>query len=211
MPPTPSLHRDEIVDAAIAIIERDGVDGLSMRRLAAEVGSKPMTLYHYVDGKPALMRLVLTEVAARIPWVRPSGPPRERMIAVAIDMFDKLAEIPWIVPILLEGKTIGVPALALNDTFISAAYELGVDELAAVSLWRSIWYLVAGELGWRDTVARRGPGEKSWHATIDPAELVDVPTIADLLPRFADHAANYCVRDAVTAQIDGVLTRLSPG
>ncbi|MEP9390703.1 MULTISPECIES: TetR/AcrR family transcriptional regulator [Gordonia] len=211
MPPAPSLTRDAIVDAAILIIERDGVDGLSMRRLAAELGSKPMTLYNYVANKTELLQLVLTEVAARIPWVRPDGPPRDRMIDVAVGMYDELARISWIVPILRDGTTVGAPALVLADTFVEAALELGVDEVEAMSAWRAVWYIVASELQWQDTLARRTPGEKSWHQTIDPADLVDVPTIARLLPHLPEYAAQFRVRDAVSAQVDGVLARASRG
>lgn len=75
MPPVPSLSRDEIVDAAIRIIGAEGVDKLSMRRLATELDSKPMTLYHYVDNKAALLQLVLER------WPRASrgrDPPARR-------------------------------------------------------------------------------------------------------------------------------------
>ncbi|MGX7694749.1 TetR/AcrR family transcriptional regulator [Gordonia polyisoprenivorans] len=209
MPPAPSLQRDDIVDAAIRLIERDGVEGLSMRRLASELGSKPMTLYNYVDNKSELLQLVLTEVAARIPWTRPEGPPRERMITVAVDMYNELAAISWIVPILREGTTVGAPALVLADTFVSAAVELGIDEVTAMSTWRSVWYIVASELQWQDTLARRRPGEKSWHQTIDPDLLTDVPTIARLLPHLIAYSREFRVRDAVAAQIDGVLSHLN--
>ncbi|AFA72148.1 putative transcriptional regulator, TetR family [Gordonia polyisoprenivorans VH2] len=208
MPPAPSLQRDDIVDTAIRIIERDGVDGLSMRRLASELGSKPMTLYNYVDNKSALLQFVLTEVAARIPWSRPEGPPRERMITVAVDMYNELAAISWIVPILRQGTTIGAPAVVLADTFVSAAIELGIDDVTAMSTWRSVWYIVASELQWQDTLARRRPGEKSWHQTIDPDLLADMPTIARLLPHMVEYSREFRVRDAVAAQIDGVLAHL---
>lgn len=208
MPPAPSLHRDDIVNAAIGIIERDGVDGLSMRRLATELESKPMTLYHYVASKSELLQLVLTEVAARIPWSRPQGPPRERMIIVAVDMYNELAGISWIVPILRTGTTVGAPALILADTFVSAAIELGIDEVTAMSTWRAVWYIVASELQWQDVLARRAPDEQSWYQTIDPALLIDTPTIARLLPNLPEYSRAFRIRDAVAAQIDGVLAHI---
>ena len=60
MPAARSLHLDEIVEAAIRILEREGPDALSMRRLAVDLGTKPMTLYNYVPNKSALLGLALS-------------------------------------------------------------------------------------------------------------------------------------------------------
>ena len=46
-----SLNRTRIVDAAVSLLEHEGAAGLSMRRLAEVLDSKPMTLYHYVPNK----------------------------------------------------------------------------------------------------------------------------------------------------------------
>ncbi|UEA61618.1 TetR/AcrR family transcriptional regulator [Gordonia otitidis] len=211
MPAARSLHLDEIVEAAIRILEREGPDALSMRRLAVDLGTKPMTLYNYVPNKSALLGLALSEVAARIPWDAPSGAPRERMISVAVDMYEKMRGIGWLVPILRDGTTVGTPALALADTFLAAALELGMTPTAALSTWRSVWYLVASELQWQDTLSRRSAEEKSWFERIDATELDDYPTIRSLLPAWPRYSAGFDLRDAITAQVDGMLARHATG
>jgi len=64
-------------------------------------------MYHYVKGKDELLTLVLTEVAAQIPWQEPVGTPRQRLVTVVMDLYDRLREIPWIVPLLQTGTRIG--------------------------------------------------------------------------------------------------------
>lgn len=49
------LTRDQIIRAAIDLVERDGEAGLSMRRVAAELGASPMSLYNHVPNKAALL------------------------------------------------------------------------------------------------------------------------------------------------------------
>jgi AcrR family transcriptional regulator len=49
------LSRDAIVDAALALVDEDGLESLSMRRLAARLGVEAMSLYNHVDGKAALL------------------------------------------------------------------------------------------------------------------------------------------------------------
>ena len=61
-----SLSRTRIVDAALAMIDRDGVDAFSMRLLAAELGVTPMALYNHVGGKLELLRNVAGQVLAEI-------------------------------------------------------------------------------------------------------------------------------------------------
>jgi AcrR family transcriptional regulator len=53
--PRPPLNRDRVVDAALAIVDRDGLEGLTMRRLAAELGVEAMSLYHWFPNKAAIL------------------------------------------------------------------------------------------------------------------------------------------------------------
>ena len=56
------ITRDAVVDAAFSLVERTGVDGLSMRALADALGVQAPTIYWHAGGKPELLRLM----AARI-------------------------------------------------------------------------------------------------------------------------------------------------
>ena len=49
------LSRDLVLDAAVALVDRDGLDHLSMRKLGAALGVEAMTLYHYLPNKAALL------------------------------------------------------------------------------------------------------------------------------------------------------------
>ena len=53
--PTKTLNRDLIADTALDIVDREGVEALSMRRLAGELGVGTMTLYGYFRGKGELL------------------------------------------------------------------------------------------------------------------------------------------------------------
>ncbi len=56
------LTRDAIVDAALVLLEREGLQGLSMRRLAQELGSGAASLYWHVGGKEELLSLLLDRI-----------------------------------------------------------------------------------------------------------------------------------------------------
>lgn len=61
--PRPTLSLEQIVEAGIAIADADGLEGLSMRRLAVDLGMGTMSLYRYVPTKGDLLNLMLDHVA----------------------------------------------------------------------------------------------------------------------------------------------------
>lgn len=64
MPYPQQINREQILNTARAMIEVDGVDGLSLNRLAAKLGVKTPSLYRHVDGKTALLRALNDETVA---------------------------------------------------------------------------------------------------------------------------------------------------
>ena len=62
----PRLSRDAILDRALAIADADGVDALSVRRLARELGVTPMALYWHFENKEALLHALGDRLLAGI-------------------------------------------------------------------------------------------------------------------------------------------------
>ena len=61
---------DEIAAAALGIVDAEGVSALSMRSLAAALGTGPMTVYNYVPDKEGLEELVVAAVVAQVRLAR---------------------------------------------------------------------------------------------------------------------------------------------
>ena len=66
MTPRPPLSCDRIVDAAVRYVDHDCLDGLSMRRLGAELGVEAMSLYRYFPSKAALLGAVICRMLADV-------------------------------------------------------------------------------------------------------------------------------------------------
>jgi TetR/AcrR family tetracycline transcriptional repressor len=69
-----ALTRPRIVELALDIIDEDGLGALNMRRLAAEAGVKPMSLYHHFPNKRAILDAVSEKIAAAALGVSPPHP-----------------------------------------------------------------------------------------------------------------------------------------
>src|SRR4051794_24426918 len=71
--PQPALSREQIVRAAIAIADADGVQALTMRRLATDLGTAAMSLYRHVFNKEDLLDLMLDRAFGEIALPAHSG------------------------------------------------------------------------------------------------------------------------------------------
>ncbi|WP_230592119.1 mycofactocin system transcriptional regulator MftR2 [Rhodococcoides fascians] len=98
-----NLSEAEIVDAALRIVQVEGVDKLSMRRLSRELGASAMAPYYYVADKEALLDLVASAALSDINLpTTASGPWQERLRSVLDQIDEKLRTHPGIGELLLN-------------------------------------------------------------------------------------------------------------
>ncbi|TDC91050.1 TetR/AcrR family transcriptional regulator [Nonomuraea deserti] len=79
------LTLEEISSTALRLIDEGGVEGLSMRKLAAELNVNPMSLYHHVASKDALIRLICATIQQRVRIPPDDGTPwQDQLRALAV-------------------------------------------------------------------------------------------------------------------------------
>jgi AcrR family transcriptional regulator len=95
--PAAALSRDQIADTALAIADAEGIDAVSIRRLARELRSGAMSLYHYFDSRDELLELMADRIAAEmvVPGELP-GDWREALKAIATHSRGAFARHPWL-------------------------------------------------------------------------------------------------------------------
>nr|WP_277605795.1 TetR/AcrR family transcriptional regulator C-terminal domain-containing protein [Glycomyces sp. L485] len=94
--PRKGLTVDAVVNAAIAVADADGLEAVTMRRVAEPLGVATMTLYTYVPGKSELIVLMLDALYGAIERTEPAGRDwRERLATVARDNFAMYRAHPW--------------------------------------------------------------------------------------------------------------------
>ncbi|MEV5876123.1 TetR/AcrR family transcriptional regulator [Streptomyces sp. NPDC052101] len=205
------ISRTEILRTALRIVTDEGVDRLTMRRLASEIGSTPMALYHHVRDKEELLLLLLDDYAARN-LRRPSAPPtdpRERVIAAATAIHEVLADCPWVVEVLTADDLMSKSALWFVEQIVDGLTGSGLSLEAAVHGYRAIWYYTAGEIVIRATAARRREADDRptyrdrVFADLDPQQLPRLAAVAD---RWAPLTAQDTYAPGLTALVNGLLT-----
>jgi len=206
----PVTSRPQIVAAARALIDRDGWERLTLRRLAAELGIGTTTLYHHVRDREALLLLLLDDHFEQVELPELPTDPEARIIAASTVMHDALAAWPWATEVLTADgfiAVIGDRALSLVDTIVAAAIAAGRTEAQAVALFRSIWYYTVGEILVRASSARvRADG---WQPDFD-AYLTRIgegrtPGLAAVGGRWPEFAARDTYPEGLRALVRGLL------
>src|SRR5438128_5045371 len=102
---------DRIVEAAVALADRDGLEALSMRHLATELNTGTTTIYRYVTGRDELLELMVDAVNGGTgdegDLTRPIAEWRDGLRRVAEGARSRLLDHPWLASQLLTRPTIG--------------------------------------------------------------------------------------------------------
>ena len=94
----PGLSRDQIVGVALEIVEAEGLDGLTMRRLAGKLGVAATAIYWHVGDKEALLDALAERIAARVGDIPVAGDsPVERLVSIGAGLRRNLLEQPTLV------------------------------------------------------------------------------------------------------------------
>jgi AcrR family transcriptional regulator len=119
------LSRELVLETAVAYADRHGLDALSMRKLADELGAGAMSLYHYVPNKDDLLDGMVDLVFAEIERPSPDGDWREAMRRRAVSTLEALGRHRWAVG-RMEGRGTHGPAnLALHDAVLGCLRAAG--------------------------------------------------------------------------------------
>lgn len=122
----PTLSREQIVRAAIELLDADGADGLSMRRLGTRLGSGATSLYWHVAHKDELLELAVDEVLGEV-YVPESGDTSWRTGAsiVASQMRSMLLRHPWVIGLLGVRPNLGPNAMRMGERTVALLTAAG--------------------------------------------------------------------------------------
>ena len=166
-PARPPLTRERILQAALALIDEHGLEWLSMRKLAAELGVEAMSLYNHVPGKGALLDGVTELLLSRLDV--PLGGEldwKERVRVGARSLRALARQHPCLVPLLTTRQVRTPTALRTAHGLLEALRHAGFDEERAAYACRTLLGYLFGfllqELGGLDQAGcpeRGGAGE----------------------------------------------------
>ena len=139
------LTRQRIVETASALVDAEGLEAVSVRRLATELGVQGPSLYNHFATKAEILDAVADAVIAQVDvsafarhdWV-------EALRLWAHSYHDVLSAHPHIIPVLAHGPGRRPAALAMADVVYGALVEAGWSPARATHIGALMRYLVTG-------------------------------------------------------------------
>jgi AcrR family transcriptional regulator len=139
-----SGRRQEIVDAAMAIADKGGLDAVSMRTVAEQVGVTPMALYRHFDSKLALLDGMVERIVTSLPVQRAAGSWDERLSALAHAYRALAQRHPWSAQLLFSRPSVTPDAVRVTEFIYAAIREAGVPEPQVGRMERLVTTFVIG-------------------------------------------------------------------
>src|SRR6201992_983708 len=152
------LSRSIVLEAAIALADEDGFEGLSMRRLAQELGVVPMALYKHVANKDELLDGMVDIVFDEIEAPSIDGDRRSARRGPAISARDALRRHSWAIG-LMESRNPGPANLRNHNAVMGCLREAGFTFTTAIHAYTVQDAYIYGFAQQEKTLAFQTPGD----------------------------------------------------
>ncbi|UFR01026.1 TetR family transcriptional regulator [Streptomyces sp. Go40/10] len=220
------LSRPVVLAAAVALVDREGLPALTMRRLAADLGVEPMALYRYTDGKEGLLdglvEAFFAEVNERLRTsverartdppsaAEPAWRTELRRVARAVacvvhahpEVLPVVAVRPLSVPVARRPE----PWLQLTEHVFAVLARAGFDDRTALTIYRTFvsWSLGCLLVDKRQLVDNPEEPDPVLRLGLHRLPAADYPRLRALVPRFAE----YDDERELTDGLDSLLSRM---
>ncbi|WP_280392661.1 TetR/AcrR family transcriptional regulator [Nocardia brasiliensis] len=176
MPRPRSLTTADLANAALAVLDRDGLAALTMRAVAKELGVATMALYRYVADREALEVLVVDHIYAAIDTTSPPAAPWQEALTALLDRVRAaVAHHPETVPLVLRHRQSSPASLRVIEAMLAVLTRAGFTGPDRVIAQRTLVAFLLGALQNEHYAALSGRGTATM-AALDPETF---PLLAD--------------------------------
>ncbi len=183
------LSADGIFRAALRLVDAEGLDALTMRRLAAELGVATMSLYGHVPTKEDVLLGVVNLVTGEIELPDPETPPWEALRIVTREFRRVALGHPNLVPLIVRQPPTGSQGLLTLEAALDALRRAGLDPSMTAKAYRLTASFAIGfvslECGGFFKPVDVAAGEK-----FAPIDVSAVPRVAEAGPYLASWEAD---------------------
>ncbi|MFJ3923493.1 TetR/AcrR family transcriptional regulator [Streptomyces sp. NPDC090022] len=201
-----ALTREEVLGAAALLVKRHGPAALTMRGLAAELGTAVTSIYWHVGNRESLLDALVERTVRDMGDLRPTGrTPAQRIVSVARILRRELRERPHLIAMVHERGLTERMFLPAQQALVHEVHAAGLRGTRAADAVRAVQFQVVGFVlveRNRERSPVQSPGEgELWDAAAAPGD----PALSRALARPADPERLFLlsVRALVAALLDG--------
>jgi AcrR family transcriptional regulator len=176
----PSLTRDEVLDTAANLVKQHGPEALTMRKLAAELGTAVTSIYWHVGNRESLLDALVRRTVADLGEIRPAGrTPAERIVSVARILRRRLRDHPHLIAMVHERGLTEQMFLPARQALVREVHAAGLRGARAAEAVRAVQFQVVGFV----LVERNRERAPAQHPVPEPTEYDTDPALTRALAR----------------------------
>lgn len=175
--PRQALTRELIEDAALALIEQDGLDAFSTRRLGERLGCQAMSIYHHFPSKAHILDALVDRVLASIELPQRRLLPKTRVRNIARQWRLAALAHPRLYPYLSMHRWNSETGAKFLAEILACFHDAGLKPEVCARQFRVLCYFVLGAT--LDEISGYGNGTSSMQPVSDEDLLQNFPQVAD--------------------------------
>lgn len=177
-----------VVRTSLAIADAEGLDGLTMRRLASELDVTPMAIYHHVKNKEQLLDLVVDESLKELPAVDIDAPWTEELKRFFLGFHRLYLDHPTLAYLMAQRPLEGPTAVTVAERVLTLLVQAGLDDDQAAAALVTLLNFTIGTSLYRLSRTRHGDDQREQRFSTIPVE--SAPITYRLRHKMADAAVN---------------------
>ena len=204
-----SLTREEVLAAAGSLVRQHGPAALTMRKLAAELGTAVTSIYWHVGNRESLLDALVERTIQELGEIRPRGrTPAARVVSVARTLRRELRARPHLIAMVHERGLTEQMFLPAQEALVHEMHAAGLRGARAAQAVRAIQFQVVGyvlvERNRERAPVQRPAEEELWHT----AAAEQDPELARALAAAVDQERLFA--ESVRALVAGLLAEGNP-
>src|SRR3954454_3915306 len=147
--PRRALSEDEILDAALSLLDDGGADAASVRGIAARVGVAPNAVYTYFPDKAAVIKALVERLLGEVNhdvFADRAQPWRLRVEALALELRQRLTAHPGVIQLMISGPLTGPQALAVHEALLQLLADAGLSPADAPRASYLLFVYIVGSI-----------------------------------------------------------------
>ncbi|MEC4019135.1 TetR/AcrR family transcriptional regulator C-terminal domain-containing protein [Streptomyces sp. H27-D2] len=213
----PPLSREQIVRAAMDLLDEGGVKNLRMRQLATRLQTAPMSLYWHVATKDDLLELAIDEIFAEAKIPASAMDWRKDIKQLGIEFFEVLLRHSWVIELLGARPPVGPNALSHTSAIIQVLDRASFTEKQLDSALAGFYYYVLGaalsEAAWQSVANQTAEDEQVWLTRMAPYLEIALkehpPSLTEYLRRSSTSNSRQRFLEGLECFVSGVELMIS--
>jgi AcrR family transcriptional regulator len=200
---TPKVSLEALIDAADDIANADGIDAVTMRRLAERCGVGVMTIYGYIRTKEELLAVLADRYLAGIQLPDTAIRWQDQLMVLYCSVREVMLKHPTLVPIIANQRLDGRSAYRGAEVVCAALRATGMADRDVITSFATLTSFTVGSV--QRELAAMGSAARPGLASLPAAEF---PTVVSLFGPLVAGDAEQNFRDGLQLVIDAIATRL---